>query len=60
MREHVRLSSFWLLLETYLCSIGEYWTGQAHTTSDNRGKMLRRDAFGLAEERYGEEILTVN
>lgn len=33
---------------------GEYWAGKAHSSSDNRGKQLRRDGFGLAEERYGE------
>ncbi|QRV91183.1 glyoxal oxidase [Ceratobasidium sp. AG-Ba] len=31
---------------------GEYWAQKAHENSDNRGKMLRRDGFGLAEERY--------
>ncbi|QRV76349.1 kelch repeat-containing protein 3 [Ceratobasidium sp. AG-Ba] len=30
----------------------EYWAQKAHENSDNRGKMLRRDGFGLAEERY--------
>ncbi|KAF9510287.1 hypothetical protein BS47DRAFT_1409249 [Hydnum rufescens UP504] len=30
----------------------EYWIQQAHTSSDNRGKMLRRDGFALASERY--------
>ncbi|EMD32276.1 hypothetical protein CERSUDRAFT_58809 [Gelatoporia subvermispora B] len=30
----------------------EYWAGKAHESSDNRGKMLRRDGFALAEERY--------
>ncbi|OCB83973.1 galactose oxidase [Sanghuangporus baumii] len=29
-----------------------YWTGKAHRTSDNRGKLLRRDGFALAQERY--------
>ncbi|KAI1784172.1 galactose oxidase [Ganoderma leucocontextum] len=32
----------------------EYWAGKAFGTSDNRGKMLRRDGFTLAEERYAE------
>ncbi|KAI0760692.1 hypothetical protein C8Q74DRAFT_246837 [Fomes fomentarius] len=32
----------------------EYWAGKAFGTSDNRGKMLRRDGFALAEERYAE------
>ena len=36
-----------------LFSVGEYWAGKAFGTSDNRGKMLRRDGFTLAEERYG-------
>ncbi|KAH8103145.1 galactose oxidase [Cristinia sonorae] len=30
----------------------EYWAGKAHGISDNRGKMLRRDGFALASERY--------
>ncbi|OBZ65623.1 Kelch repeat-containing protein 3 [Grifola frondosa] len=30
----------------------EYWAQKAHGTSDNRGKMLRRDGFTMAEERY--------
>jgi hypothetical protein len=32
--------------------IGEYWTGKAINSSDNRGKQLRRDGFMLAEEKY--------
>lgn len=36
---------------TYLA--GEYWASKAHGVSDNRGKMLRRDGFALASERYG-------
>jgi len=32
----------------------EYWAQKAHETSDNRGKLLRRDGFAIAEERYGE------
>jgi hypothetical protein len=32
---------------------GEYWTQKAHGVSDNRGKLLRRDGFSFAEERYG-------
>ncbi|KAG8740857.1 hypothetical protein FRC12_015855 [Ceratobasidium sp. 428] len=32
----------------------EYWAQKAHENSDNRGKMLRRDGFGLAEDKYGE------
>lgn len=33
---------------------GEYWAGKAHGGSTNRGKMLRRDGFALAQERYGK------
>lgn len=35
--------------------VGEYWAQKAHQNhvSDNRGKQLRRDGFGLAETRYG-------
>ncbi|KAJ8586961.1 galactose oxidase [Rhizopogon salebrosus TDB-379] len=33
---------------------GEYWTQKAHGVSDNRGKLLRRDGFSFAEERYVE------
>jgi hypothetical protein len=33
---------------------GEFWTQKAHGISDNRGKLLRRDGFGLAEDRYGK------
>ncbi|KAF9261281.1 galactose oxidase [Marasmius fiardii PR-910] len=34
----------------------EYWSRKAHGTgsSEHRGKMLRRDGFALAEERYAE------
>ncbi|KAF9644018.1 galactose oxidase [Thelephora ganbajun] len=32
----------------------EHWTQKAYGTSDNRGKLLRRDGFALAEERYAE------
>lgn len=34
----------------------EYWAQKAHTRGavDSRGKQLRRDGFGLAEERYAE------
>ncbi|KAI0641395.1 hypothetical protein C8Q79DRAFT_307877 [Trametes meyenii] len=33
----------------------EYWAQKAFgTTSDSRGKQLRRDGFSLAEERYAE------
>ncbi|KAH0834643.1 hypothetical protein J3R83DRAFT_10152 [Lanmaoa asiatica] len=34
----------------------EYWAQKAHHdhASDNRGKQLRRDGFGLAEARYAE------
>ncbi|TDL21234.1 galactose oxidase [Rickenella mellea] len=30
----------------------EYWAGKAHDASQNRGKLLRRDGFALAQERY--------
>lgn len=35
--------------------LGEYWAQKAYgtTSSDSRGKQLRRDGFSLAEERYG-------
>ncbi|KDQ52303.1 hypothetical protein JAAARDRAFT_198471 [Jaapia argillacea MUCL 33604] len=32
----------------------EFWTQKAHDTSDNRGKLLRRDGFTIASERYAE------
>ncbi|CED85351.1 glycoside hydrolase family 38 protein [Phaffia rhodozyma] len=32
----------------------EYWTGKAHSHSDNRGKMLRKDGFEMASQRYAE------
>lgn len=40
--------------ESY-ATTGEYWAQKAHTRGavDSRGKQLRRDGFGLAEERYG-------
>ncbi|KAG6370868.1 galactose oxidase [Boletus reticuloceps] len=47
------------LTETNVClSIGEYWAQKAHQdlASDNRGKQLRRDGFGLAEARYRESV----
>jgi hypothetical protein len=31
----------------------DHWTGKATEQSDNRGKMLRRDGFALAQARYG-------
>jgi len=31
----------------------EYWAQKARESSDNRGKLLRRDGFSLAEEHYG-------
>lgn len=38
---------------------GEYWTGKAHSHSDNRGKMLRKDGFEMASQRYaGTSILS--
>ncbi|KAH9815522.1 hypothetical protein DFH28DRAFT_1082337 [Melampsora americana] len=36
----------------------EYWAQKAHTTSQHRGKELRRDGFSHAEERYSERIQT--
>ena len=33
--------------------VGEYWAQKARESSDNRGKLLRRDGFSLAEEHYG-------
>ncbi|KAG6843234.1 hypothetical protein H0H93_001775, partial [Arthromyces matolae] len=30
----------------------EHWSAKAFESSDNRGKLLRRDGFTLAEERY--------
>jgi len=44
---------FWVLFGA--CT-GEYWAQRAHavTHSDNKGKMLRRDGFSLAEQKYRE------
>lgn len=36
---------------------GEYWAQKAYGKSDNRGKLLRRDGFTLAEDRYGQSAL---
>jgi hypothetical protein len=36
-----------------LALAGEYWAQKARENSDNKGKLLRRDGFSLAEERYG-------
>lgn len=33
---------------------GEFWTQKAYGISDNRGKLLRRDGFSLAGDRYGK------
>ncbi|KAG8928329.1 hypothetical protein FRC00_001794 [Tulasnella sp. 408] len=30
----------------------DYWAQKAYASSDNKGKLLRRDGFALAEERY--------
>ena len=38
----------------------EYWAQMAHQSSDNRGKMLRRDGFTLAQERYSESHISIN
>lgn len=32
----------------------EHWAGQVISSSEQRGKELRRVAFGLAKEKYGE------
>ena len=32
---------------------GEHWAQKARESSDNRGKLLRRDGFSLAEDHYG-------
>ncbi|KAG8923410.1 hypothetical protein FRC02_011164 [Tulasnella sp. 418] len=32
----------------------EFWAQKAHQSSDNRGKLLRRDGFAMAGERYAE------
>jgi hypothetical protein len=37
-----------------MISQGEFWTQKAHGISDNTGKLLRRDGFGLAEDKYGK------
>jgi hypothetical protein len=34
-------------------ALEEHWTGKAIGRSEQRGKELRRVAFGWAEERYG-------
>ncbi|KAG8851378.1 hypothetical protein FRB96_009213 [Tulasnella sp. 330] len=39
-------------LATFYARSKDYWAQKAHETSDNRGKLLRRDGFGLAEDRY--------
>lgn len=39
---------------------GEYWAQKAHGSSDNRGKMLRRDGFTLAQEKYSRYIITLH
>ena len=54
-----RQSDFQLIFVVYatlISSLGEYWAQKAYGTSDNRGKMLRRDGFTLAEERYGPSL----
>jgi hypothetical protein len=30
----------------------EYWAGKAHASSDNRGKMLRKDGFEKCQIKY--------
>jgi hypothetical protein len=39
---------------------GEFWAQKAHRTSDNRGKLLRRDGFCLAEDKYGALLSRVS
>ncbi|KAF8528710.1 hypothetical protein JB92DRAFT_2696907 [Gautieria morchelliformis] len=39
-------------LATFYSRSREYWAQKALERSDNRGKMLRRDGFSLAEGRY--------
>ncbi|KAF8587936.1 galactose oxidase [Ramaria rubella] len=39
-------------LATFYSRSREYWAQKAFEYSDNRGKMLRRDGFSMAEERY--------
>lgn len=41
-------------LATFYARTREHWAQKARETSDNRGKMLRRDGFSHAEERYAE------
>lgn len=43
-------------LATFYARTREHWTQKARMEggSENRGKMLRRDGFGLAEERWEE------
>ncbi|ETW77675.1 hypothetical protein HETIRDRAFT_163661 [Heterobasidion irregulare TC 32-1] len=40
-------------LATFYARTREHWAQKACETSENRGKMLRRDGFSHAEERYG-------
>lgn len=42
-----------VLIQFSCIPLGDYWTQKAHGSSDNKGKLLRRDGFALAEERYG-------
>ncbi|KAI0257724.1 hypothetical protein BC834DRAFT_920813, partial [Gloeopeniophorella convolvens] len=39
-------------LATFYARSREYWAQKARESSDNRGKLLRRDGFSLAEEHY--------
>jgi len=41
-------------LASFYARSREFWAQKAHKTSDNRGKLLRRDGFGLAEDKYAE------
>jgi hypothetical protein len=38
---------------------GVYWIQTARSNSDHRGKLLRRDAFNLAKQRYGTSIALI-
>ena len=42
-----------IYIMTHVAPTGQYWAQKARESSDNRGKLLRRDGFSLAEEHYG-------
>ena len=52
MLDLVGLLAFYFHTIVIFGEIGEHWAQKARETSDNRGKMLRKDGFALAEERY--------